>query len=187
MEKELVEKTAKEVVKKRKRPDRTIAQTVHMEPGENTKYITHSLELVQLPEVDMADTGAVTERIYEYFAICAKNDMKPSFAGMALAFNRDRRTLWKWINGIDSKFIPQQSRDALKKGYQLLNAQMEDYMQNGKINPVSGIFLMKNNMGYQDKQEVVLTPNNQLGEAASPEELQQKYIESSASDYDEGE
>ena len=68
-----------------------------------------------------------------------------------------------------------------------MNAQMEDYAQNGKINPVAAIFLMKNHFGYQDKQEVVLTPNNQLGEAASPEELQQKYIESSASDYDEGE
>ena len=35
----------------------------------------------------------------------------------------------------------------------------ENYMQNGKINPVSGIFLGKNNFGYQDKQEMVLTPN----------------------------
>jgi len=39
-------------------------------------------------------------------------------------------------------------------------------------------------MGYQDKQEVVLTPNNQLGEATPPEELQQKYLEATASDYD---
>lgn len=183
MDKKVVEKTAKEVVK-RKRPDRSIAQTVHMEPGENTKYITHSLEVSSLPEVDMTEPELVWERVTEYFRLCAKNDMKPSFAGLALAFGRDRRTLWKWINGIESKFIPQESRDSLKKGYQLLNAQMEDYMQNGKINPVSGIFLMKNNMGYQDKQEFVLTPNNQLGEATSPEELQQKYIEAAASDYD---
>jgi hypothetical protein len=35
----------------------------------------------------------------------------------------------------------------------------ENYMQNGKINPVSGIFLGKNNFGYQDKQEMVITPN----------------------------
>lgn len=80
--------------------------------------------------------------------------------------------------------IPAQSRHLIKKAYQNLNAQMENYMQNGKINPVAGIFLMKNNMGYQDKQEVVLTPNNQLGEATPPEELQQKYLEATASDYD---
>ena len=57
-------------------------------------------------------------------------------------------------------------------------------MQNGKINPVAGIFLMKNNMGYQDKQEVVLTPNTQLGDSATPEELQQKYLEATVADYD---
>jgi hypothetical protein len=36
-------------------------------------------------------------------------------------------------------------------------------MQNGKINPVSGIFLAKNLFGgqYTDKQEFVLTPNQQ--------------------------
>ena len=32
-------------------------------------------------------------------------------------------------------------------------------MANGKINPVSGIFLGKNHFGYQDKQEYVVTPN----------------------------
>ena len=44
-------------------------------------------------------------------------------------------------------------------------------MQNGKINPVAGIFLMKNNMNYTDQQEVVLKPDNPLGERADPEKL----------------
>lgn len=65
---------------------------------------------------------------------------------------------------------------------------MENYMQNGKINPVAGIFLMKNNMGYQDKQEVVVTPNQQLGEQIPAEALEKKYLEdvigASASDYE---
>ena len=50
-------------------------------------------------------------------------------------------------------------------------------MQNGKINPVAGIFLMKNNMNYTDQQEVVLKPDNPLGERADPEKLRQKYLE----------
>jgi hypothetical protein len=37
----------------------------------------------------------------------------------------------------------------------------ENYMQNGKINPVSGIFLGKNHYGMQDKTEYVVTPNVQ--------------------------
>lgn len=103
--------------------------------------------------------------------------MKPSVAGLALGFGIDRRTLWKWINGVQSDFVAAESRVTLKKAYQILTAQMENYMQNGKINPVAGIFLMKNNMDYQDKQEVVLTPNQPLGDQASEKELEKKYIE----------
>ena len=47
-------------------------------------------------------------------------------------------------------------------------------MLNGKINPVSGIFLGKNNFGYKDQQEYVLTPN-QMGETISQEALEAKY------------
>ena len=56
---------------------------------------------------------------------------------------------------------------------------MNDYMQNGKINPVSGIFLMKNNLGYTDKQEVIVTPKKTLdGDMTrSPEELRRMYVE----------
>ena len=62
---------------------------------------------------------------------------------------------------------------------------MEDYMLNGKINPVSGIFLMKNNFGYTDKSEVVLTPNSPLEEDVPLEVLQQKYIDNIAEYEDE--
>ena len=186
-----MDKTTKKVVDevvqkpKRKRPDRSEALKVHTEPGDNAKYISHSLSLVALPKVDMSKPEEVNERVAKYFELCGEHDMKPSVAGMALAFDCDRSTLWKWVNGIDCAYLPAESRHAVKKGYQLLNAQMEDYMQNGKINPVSGIFLMKNNMGYADKQEVVVTPNNSLGESASAEDLQTKYLEDTHIDYEE--
>ena len=49
-------------------------------------------------------------------------------------------------------------------------------MQNGKVNPVSGIFLGKNNFGYKDQQEYVVTPN-QMGEHESPAAIEAKYDE----------
>lgn len=156
-----------------KRPD----STVQAEPGDNRKYLQHNLKMWEWPQVDMKKPENVLERVTLYFQTCADDDMKPSVAGLALAFGINRRTLWKWINGIQSDFVAAESRDALKKAYLILNAQMENYMQNGKINPVAGIFLMKNNMGYQDKQEVVLTPNQPLGDQASEKELEKKYIE----------
>lgn len=167
-----------------KRPDRTEAMSVHTEPGDNRRYIEHSLRMWDWPSVDMKQSSQVKERIGMYLSICAEDDMKPSVAGLALAFGVSRKTIWAWANGVDSKTLPEDSRNLIKRAYQFLNAQMEDYAQNGKINPVAAIFLMKNHFGYQDKQEVVLTPNNQLGETTSPEELQQKYLEATASDYE---
>lgn len=174
-------------VKKRTRPDRKEALSVQSEPGDNRKYLEHSMAMLDWPDVSMREPKQVKARIGQYFQLCANDDMKPSVAGMALAFGVDRTTLWKWANGVDSAYIPTESRNLIKKAYQVLNAQMENYMQNGKINPVAGIFLMKNNMGYADKQEVVLTPNQQLGDQVPAEDLEKKYLEDvvgASSDYD---
>lgn len=170
-----------------KRPDRTTAMSVQTEPGDNRKYLQHTMRMWNWPEVDMREPEQVAERIEQYFGICIEDDMKPSVAGLACAFGVDRKTIWAWANGVDSKTLPTESRNLIKKAYQNLNAQMENYMQNGKINPVAGIFLMKNNMGYVDKQEMVLTPNQQLGDQVPAEDLEKKYLEDVAgasSDYD---
>ena len=51
-------------------------------------------------------------------------------------------------------------------------------MEDGKINPVTGIFWQKNYDGMRDQQEVVLTPNvSPLGEQADAEALKQKYLD----------
>ena len=56
----------------------------------------------------------------------------------------------------------------------------ENYMQNGKINPVSGIFLGKNNFGYQDKTEYVVTPNVNNDSDYDPDAIKARYAIDSA-------
>lgn len=163
-------------VTKRKRPDLSEKQSVHTEPGDNTKYINHSLRLADLGKVDLTNVEEVTQRIKDYFVICAEDDMKPSVAGLALAMDIDRRYLWEIREGKKGK-TPEVA-DTLKKAMKILDLQMVDYMQNGKINPVSGIFLMKNNFGYADKQEVVVTPNQPLGDTKDQKALEERYLDS---------
>jgi hypothetical protein len=50
----------------------------------------------------------------------------------------------------------------------------ENYMQNGKINPVAGIFLGKNNYGYKDQTEYVLTPNQK--NEIDAESIRKRYV-----------
>ena len=167
-------------VTKRKRPDLTEAQTVHTEPGDNRKYILHSMRLYDLPKCNLKSVEDVTQRIADYFAICAEDDMKPSVAGLALAMDITKEYLWEIRVGRKGK--NPDVADTIKKAMKLLDLQMVDYMQNGKINPVSGIFLMKNNFGYADKQEVIVTPNNPLGDTKDTKELEERYIESVVED-----
>lgn len=168
-----------EQIVKQKRPKKSEQMQVQTEPGDNTKSLAHTLEINNLPEIDTSDPKQITARIGEYFALCVKNDMRPSVAAMALSLGVDRKTLWTWANG-EGRGKNSDVRNSVKRAYAALNVMMEDYMQTGKINPVSGIFLMKNNFGYTDKQEVVLTPNNPLGDQTTNEELEQRYLESVA-------
>lgn len=162
-----------ETASKQKRPKKSEQMSVKTEPGDNKKYIDHSLRLAALPKIDTKDNVQLSQRIIEYFEICAEDDMKPSVAGLAVAVGTDRRRLWEWSQSEKSD-----RSDTIKKAYALLDLQMTDYMQNGKINPVSGIFLMKNNFGYADKQEVIVTPNSPLGEQKDTKALEEKYIDS---------
>ena len=81
---------------------------------------------------------------------------------------KDRRWLWavandKPVNGQgDVANINRESSDLIKKTYHLLDTMWQNYMQEGKINPVAGIFLAKNHFSYVDKTETVVTPNTSL-------------------------
>ena len=164
-----------DIVKKRRRPDLAEKNSVHLEPGENTKYIRHNFTVMKWEKPDMTDNNAVEDRVNQYFSLCMENDVKPSVEGMALAFGVERKTVWRWVNGLESKSIPEEVRNTIKKAYGLLNTLMSDYMQNGKINPVSGIFLMKNNMGYKDETDIIISPNQPLGEIQQADVIADKY------------
>lgn len=81
----------------------TEKQSVHTEQGDNRKYILHSLRLADLPKVNMSNTEEMTQRVFDYFAICAENDMKPSVAGLALAMDIERTYLWELRAGRKGK------------------------------------------------------------------------------------
>ena len=184
-----------QVIKEKKKPRGGNSPVIGMngydlEPGDNTMYLHQSLELMNLPTIDLHDIMAVQERINEFFNIMAKYDTKPTVAGMAMALGMDRRTLWAIRNdqptgGAGYKTaLPPEVADSIKKAYLLMENLWENYMQNGKINPVSGIFLGKNNFGYQDKTEYVVTPNVHQ-DNYDPDSIRQRYLIDSANDSDE--
>lgn len=152
-----------------------------LEEGDNNKFTSMGLWLMNLPKIDVRDPAAVQQRLNDYFGYMAAQDAKPTVAGMAMALGIDRRRLWeikvgarttnKWIEN-----LPVEVKDSIKKAYNLMEYLWENYMINGKINPVTGIFLGKNNFGYQDKQEMVLTPNAQSESEFDEADIRKRYL-----------
>lgn len=158
-----------------------------LEPGDNTKFLSLNIELFNMPSIDMHDEEAVAKRLEEYFALYAKNDMKPTVAGMAMALNgMNRKTLWGITHDApiggrgNYSTLPQNVTHIIKKAYFLLENLWESYATSGKINPVTAIFLAKNNFGYQDKTEYVLTPNTQQDNNYDADDIRSRYLIDSA-------
>lgn len=156
-------------------------QLKNLEPGDNTKILNLNRELFMMPDIDMRDVEQVNQRLDEYWALYAKYDMKPTVMGMGMALGISRQYLWAVAHnqplGGNGNYctLPTAVTNSIKKSYFLLENMWETYMNSGKVNPVSGIFLGKNNFGYKDTSEYVLTPNKQVDEY-SPEDIKKKYL-----------
>ena len=173
----------KEIVKKKPRGGNNILTdaALNVAPGDNAKYVMLGARLFNLPPIDLKDPEQVTNRLNEFFQIHAEADMKPTVSGMGMALGLDRRRLYeiKTGNYHTSKGLselPTMTTVSIKKAYEYMEILWENYMQNGKINPVSGIFLGKNNFGYQDKTEHVVTPNVNNDSDYNADDIKKRYL-----------
>lgn len=169
-------KDSEKKIEKKKNPNmrrNTSFGQVQVNAGDNARYLRFALDSYELPPLDISDPVAVEDRINWYFRHCIECDMKPGVAGLCGALGIDRHTFYEWTMGTYRESTHQA---VTKKARYILENMMEQYMMNGKINPVSGIFLMKNHYGYADKQEITIQPKNGL-EVENQKQLEARYIE----------
>ena len=119
-------------------------------------YTKHSMEIMALKplNLEICSPKKLEERCIKYFEICDKYNFRPTIAGFASAIGVTRQTLLKFING--ERACPLDNYQVLERFYAMLNAMIETFMQEGTINNISGIFLMKNNFGYKDQTDYVV-------------------------------
>jgi len=131
----------------------------NFESGDNSRYVRYALESWNLPPIDISDENQVSDRIEMYFKYCIENDRRPQVVGMCNWLGISRNTLNTWKNG---EYRNSTHSDIVKRAYSLMEEMWVDFMQCGKVNPATGIFLAKNWYGYKDVADVVVTPNNPL-------------------------
>ena len=164
----------KPVKRKRNRPDLAKFGYENAEPGDNTRYLRYARVSMNLPPIDISDAKQVENRINEYFDFCEQNDRKPNMIGMANWLGVSRETVNTWKRG---EYRTTTHSDLIRKAVDVLEELWVDYMQNGRINPVSGIFLGKAMFQYQDRVDISVQGNNNNDNDMDAEDIAKRYLE----------
>ena len=168
---EELSETVKKTIKKRNRPDLANFGEENTEPGDNSRFLRHALVAWDLPPIDISDPKQVEHRIIQYFSYCEQNDRKPNIKGLGNWLGVDSTTVNSWRRG---EYRAETHSPLIKKAVDVLEELWWDYGQNGKTNPASWIFIGKNAFGMKDQQDVIITPNNPLGDAMEEEQLKNR-------------
>ena len=152
---------------------------------DTSRFLKMSLALNALPPVSLRDPDAVKERLNLCFKMYLDAGMKPTVAGMALSLGINRTTLSQINSGNYGntgglRNLPAETTNTVKRAYFLLETMWEDYMLNGQINPVSGIFLGKNNFGYRDQVDYQIN-SGEVSDSVDSATIRKKYLSDSDS------
>lgn len=161
-----------------KKIDKDLSERDLKKFGSNAMAIAMSRELLNWYKIDLLNVEEVKQRIDDYFALMEKYDSKPLVSALATALGMGREKLQNIARGLDTtNTVSKESKEKIAEAYRLLEDNWEFSFVNGTINPVTGIFMAKNNFGYRDQQDVVVAPRF-AQEEQSQEELEKKYLES---------
>lgn len=143
--------------------------------GYNTKRIAFMQAILPTEPLDNNDVEEMERRFARYLQMCAEWDMKIGNQAAYAAIGINKDLVYEWT--VRRQTNPKRT-EFIKKVQQFCAMYREGLMEDGKVNPVTGIFWQKNYDGMKDQQEVVLTPNNNpLGDQTDAEALKQKYLE----------
>lgn len=117
----------------------------------------------------------VAKRIDEYFAFCQRTGVRPGIESLCLALHISRTTLFNWNAGINCS---RERQAIVEHAKSFISAFLEQSVLKGQLSPPSGIFLMKNWLGYKDTLSFEdATANQQITHVprASREEIAARY------------
>lgn len=148
-------------------------------PRNNRDSIELVRELSRWPTIDPSDPEQLWNRFDEFCELCERHNSKILVSGLCMSFGMSRNEVLDWSKGkrtrLDNVLSPE-SADALKNILKSLEVSWECAMQNdGYRNPVTGIFLGKNNFGYKDESQTIVK-HEDAAQGPSKAELEAKYM-----------
>lgn len=164
-------------------PARLINTDIYIGKGKNRELTESALKIAAWPKFDINDPDQLRSRIERYFMHCVESDSKPSVAGFALSLKVSKETIFRIVRGdiTSERKYSADTVSAIRDAYLIFDSLWMDYMQNGQINPASGIFLGKNLFGYRDVVDYTISPGA-ASSSVSADDLARKYEQLPAPD-----
>ena len=115
-----------------------------------------------------------TARVDDFFYQCVERGERPTVEKLALALGVSRQMLFYWRTEQQGSA----ERQALiQYAYNVLAAFDAEIAIENKMQPVTYIFRAKNYYDMKDTADIVVTPNNPLGDVQDPDVIAAKYQE----------
>lgn len=117
----------------------------------NQRHIDHTMGLAMMKPLKVWDAKHVGQRTMEYLDKCKEDGVRVNLTSYALSLGTNPDGLNEMMY---DKSLTQETRSAIQKGVAMIEAIMLEMMSEQRINPVTGIFMLKNHFGYKDQSEI---------------------------------
>lgn len=117
----------------------------------NVRHINHAERLASMEPLEIWDAEHIGNRTIEYLERCKEDGVRVNLSAYALSMGTTPDGLNELVA---DKRLTDETRCALLKGISMVEAVMIEMMMEQRINPVTGIFLLKNHFGYKDQSEI---------------------------------
>lgn len=140
-----------------------------MEPSSVQEIVTSLKELHDRgkPKTD----AEIKERIDDFFAFCQESNLRPGIESLCMAMHVGRTTFFNWSKGVGCS---SECQEYVQSAKSFIGSFIEQAVLGGKISPPSGIFIMKNWLGYKDTvsiEQAALEEKHEEQKRISREEL----------------
>ena len=143
-------------------------------PAELSKYSNYAMNVFSISAPDLHDDKQVEAAIIKYFKYCDMHGIRPGNMGLYAVLGMSKQEVSNLLSGRDKNKASSATCAIIKKAKFAMAAFREGLAMDGKINPVTYIFMGKNYDGLEDNARLEVTTDRQDAPQLTQAEIQKR-------------
>ena len=140
-------------------------------PAEVSNLASLALSVYMIETPDLHDPEQVQAAIIRYFQTCQEHGTRPGNLGLYAALGMSRQDYNDVLRGKNKSKVSPECLDMMKKATRAVGVYREGLALEGKINPVTYIFMGKNYDGLEDQSRIQVEASTGPAAGMTPEEI----------------